>query len=158
MSGSIARFKYKGRREYASFYADELIRLAGSYLRYSAPEIFVPVPLHPRRMAVRGYNQAEVIAVELEKRTGIPCISLLKRIRNTLPQKELSSRDRGKNVGSAFALSEKNRRRVPVLPRTVMLVDDIYTTGCTLEGCAKILKKAGVERVLFLTLCIGKGW
>ena len=158
MSESIARFKYKGRREYAAFYSEELLRLAGDYIRRYAPEVFVPVPLHRKRMAARGYNQAELIAVRLERATGIPSIRLLRRIRNTLPQKELNDKDRMKNVGAAFALNERRLQSLGGIPDSVMLIDDIYTTGSTLEACAQVLKDAGVQRVLFLTLCIGRGF
>ena len=155
---SIAAFKFRGRKEYAAFYAQEAVRLAGGFLRGYRPDYLVPVPLHRRRLAARGYNQAALLAERIERLTGIPEIPLLVRIRNTRPQKELNDKGRCQNVDAAFALSQAEWRRLPGIPKTVLLIDDIYTTGSTVEACAAVLKTAGIEHVMFLTLCIGRGF
>ena len=155
---SVAAFKFRGRREYVIFYAQEAVRLAESFLRRNRPDYLVPVPLHKKRLAARGYNQAALLAERIEKLTGIPYVPLLIRTRNTKPQKELNDKGRGRNVEDAFALSKGEWRRLPGIPDTVLLVDDIYTTGSTVEACAAALREAGVRHVLFLTLCIGRGF
>lgn len=106
-----------------------------------------PVPLHPERLAMRGYNQSQLLAEELGTHWNVPVHSeLLRRILNTTPQMQLPPDARRKNIKGAFAT-----RAVP-LPPTVGLVDDVFTTGSTLRECSRILKRAGVERVLVLTL------
>lgn len=93
----------------------------------------------------RGFNQAEVLAVCLGKRLGIPVGSgMLIRDKKTKPQKELSAADRLKNLSGAFRAGT-----IPEGIKTVLLVDDIYTTGSTVEACARALRSAGVSRVLF---------
>ena len=120
--------------------------------RWEIDEI-MPVPLHPSRKRMRGYNQAEILAAELSIRTGIPLRNnALFRIKKTVPQKELDDEGRRRNLMGAFGVSTD---WIPC--RNVLLIDDIYTTGSTVERCAKMLKKAGVQNVYFLTISIGQG-
>lgn len=160
MQESMGRFKYHGRKEYARCYAWELYSQYGSWLHRVRNAVFVPVPIHFRRYRERGYNQATLIARELEKLSGIPVWEeFLVRCRNTLPQKELSDQERENNVKDAFQITGKNcAEELNQFPECVILLDDIYTTGSTLEACSKILREAGVQRVYFLCVCIGKGF
>lgn len=115
--------------------------------------MILPVPLHHKRRKKRGYNQAELIATELGKLTSLSVeTDAVYRVKNTNPQKVLDNRNRAKNLSHAFAVSRKWRVR-PV----VLLIDDIYTTGSTINSVAKILKKRGVQKVYFLTISIGQG-
>ena len=122
-------------------------------LRRWQAEALIPIPLSEKRQKKRGYNQAKILARELSKRTGIPVEEgALFRIRDTRPQKELDDRERQQNLRQAFAVAKCWK---PV--RSVVLVDDIYTTGSTINKAAKMLKKAGVSKVYFLTISIGQG-
>ncbi len=154
MKRSIYRFKYKKRCEYAAFYAEEIYsRLKNEILRMDADAI-IPVPLHKTRQKNRGYNQAELIAVHLSRLTGIPVKNdLVKRIRNTVPQKQLDVSGRQNNLKKAFII----KPNVVKLNKAI-LIDDIYTTGSTLDAVAKELKCRGVGTVYFISLCIGEGF
>ncbi|MDD3220889.1 MAG: ComF family protein [Clostridia bacterium] len=150
---SVLDYKYKGLRSYTPFYGEEASRVLGSWIRQKAPQVLVPVPLHPRKKRIRGFNQAELLARDIGKRMNIPVDGkILRRNRWTEPQKALSDRERRHNLTKSMEI-----HHLPENLKRVMLVDDIYTTGSTMEVCGAILKKAGVEKVYFLTLCIGFG-
>lgn len=154
MRASIARFKYRGRREYADFYAEELVKRCGELLHSWQPDALVPVPLHKSRMRKRGFNQAELTARKVGKALGIPVEKrLLLRTKKTSPQKELNDVQRRANLKNAFQVSQNDVRL-----KRVVLVDDIYTTGSTIDAAAAVLLEHGVERVYFLTICIGRGF
>ena len=113
----------------------------------------IPVPLHEKRYDQRGYNQAELLAESIGRETDIPCYPhYVKRCRNTLPMKTLSGEKRQNNLKKAFIIGQND-----VKLDKVLLVDDIYTTGSTLDAVAKELKRNGVKKVYFLTLSIGSG-
>lgn len=153
MRQSIARFKYGGRREYAAFYAEEILRRCAREALLWKAEAFLPIPLHPKKRRKRGYNQAELLARELSRRSGIPVDkNLLLRVKNTRAQKELNDRERRENLKNAFALQKGS---VPY--RTVILVDDIYTTGSTMDEAARVLRGNGVQTIYFLCICVGSG-
>ncbi len=107
------------------------------------PQLFVPVPLHRHRLRQRGYNQALELAVPLARALAIPLHrDALQRLRHTDAQTELDAVHRRRNVRGAFAL-----RQGIALPAHVALLDDVMTTGATLAECARVLKRAGVQRV-----------
>ena len=125
----------------------------GKWISSKKIEAIIPVPLHPSKKRKRGFNQAEILARELSEQTGIPVYTdVLFRIRKTSPQKMLGPGERKANLKGAFAVSAKWKAC-----RNVLLIDDIYTTGSTIERCAGMLKKAGTENVWFLTISIGQG-
>lgn len=158
MKASIGRFKYRGRREYAGYYAQEMYRQYGGWIEQTGAQALIPVPVHRKRYRKRGYNQAALIARQLGRLSGIPVREqLLLRCRDTLPQKELSVKERRENLKNAFLLNNLPEE-LNQIPECAILVDDIYTTGCTLEACARVLRDAGVHRVYFLCACIGKGF
>jgi ComF family protein len=106
--------------------------------------ILVPVPLHRSRLWNRGFNQSVLVARELSKRTGFPlAVDALKRVRSTPPLKGLNMRQRRRTVAGAF----RPGGTVDLRGRTVILIDDVMTTGSTANACARILKRAGAERV-----------
>jgi len=122
----------------------------GAAMRF-AGAILIPIPLHPRRMAERGYNQAAVIALGLANQFGCQVDeNLLKRIKYTQQQAKLDREERNKNIKEAFAVDA----RVSV-PETVVLVDDVLTTGATFAEVARVLKTAGVKRVICVAVCHG---
>jgi ComF family protein len=142
--GLVLRLKY-GRK----------VGLAKTMAHYIAPLLpegiadvsLVPVPLHPRRLWQRGFNQSGLIAHELSKRTGMAVENLLVRTKRTPPLKGLTRRQRRRAVAGAFAV----RPAANIKGRTVVLVDDVLTTGSTAEGCARALLRAGAGRVEFVS-------
>ena len=153
VSGAVYRFKYRNKRTWGRLFARELARQYGGQIRDWGIDEIIPIPLHISRKRQRGFNQSEVVARELADLTGIPCRpDVLLRIRKTAPQKELDPDGRSANLHGAFGVPRSWRASEKVL-----LVDDIYTTGATVEKAAKILKKAGCRNVYFLTISIGQG-
>lgn len=153
MKKSIYRFKYGKRCEYAAFYAEDICRRLADEIRMMEADAIIPVPVHASRQRSRGYNQAELVAAEISRLAGIAMYDkLVKRIRKTVPQKELTIQERQNNLKKAFHISAN----VVKLNR-VILVDDIYTTGSTLDAVAMELKRYGVRSVYFIALCIGEG-
>ena len=153
MKLSMYRFKYSNRREYAEFYAEIAKERYQKWMLYRKIEVIVPVPLYMGKKRERGYNQAEVFAKCLGKKCNIPVEkNLIKRVRNTIPQKELNEKQRKDNLKGAFQLKSNI-----VKYNIILLVDDIYTTGATADAVADILKKAGVREVYILSICIGQG-
>jgi ComF family protein len=144
MKEIIHALKYERRRSIAPKLAS-LMRERGAALLDGASAV-VPVPLHPRREYERGFNQAEDLAMHL----GPPALALLKRVRHTRSQIDLPKHQRQANVKGAFTLSP-----VPGFPfqapGIIVLVDDVSTTGATLDACARVLKAAGVTEVRALT-------
>lgn len=115
----------------------------------SGMDIVIPVPLHKSRLRQRGFNQALLLADVVARLHSIPLsYDNLQRIRPTRPQVELSKEERIKNVVGAFDL----RRPLDVVGKKVLLVDDVFTTGATMNECASILKQAGAEFVACLTI------
>lgn len=121
----------------------------------------VPVPLHWRRKRERQFNQAEEIARVVAQEMGMELARKLKRIRKTQTQTRLSRKQRMENLKGAFAVRERSlfqKMRQPTSPAEppgVILVDDVFTTGSTVDACAKVLRKAGVGRIAVLTVMRG---
>jgi ComF family protein len=127
-------------------------------MRYSAwikdigIEAIVPVPLYKAKKRRRGYNQAESFAKALGRAWNLPVNKdLVYRVRNTTPQKGLSTKERKENLEKAFCKGKSTIRY-----NTVLLVDDIYTTGSTAEAVASELFQRGIKQVYFLSICIGE--
>lgn len=138
----VHAMKYDGRRSLAKPLG-ALMRDAGGH-RLAACEAAIPVPLHPHRRRERGFNQAHDLARQL----GLPVVTALARSRHTDTQTALPAADRHANVSGAF----RTTRRVRALAGcSVVLVDDVRTTGATLEACAVVLKDSGVREVFALT-------
>lgn len=150
---SISRFKYHNKKEYADFFASEIIRACGKNIMDVSPDVLVPIPVHKRKMRKRGYNQAAVLADCLSPKLGIPVDeTIIERTVNTLPQKMLSDNERENNIKKAF-----NSCKKCVKYKSVILVDDIYTTGATVEACTRLLHNMGVEDVFYTSISIGRG-
>ena len=110
-------------------------------------DIIVPVPLHPARQRERGFNQACLLAELLGGHTSIPCRAMLKRLRYTTTQTALDRSERMENLHNAFRL----RKNADVRGLRVLLIDDVLTTGSTLNECARVLKRAGAKSVYAAT-------
>ncbi len=113
---------------------------------FSDIDYIVPVPLHKRRLAERGFNQAELIANSLSLVTQIPVKNLLVRTKKTQQQAKLDVNNRAKNLKNAFICKYKLNNQ------TILLVDDVYTTGSTLDSAAKVLSTSGVQKITGFTL------
>ncbi len=151
---SIYQFKYHNRRIYGRFYAEELYRLYGDWIKKRKIDVIIPIPLHRKRRQKRGYNQAEIVAKHLGKLAGIRVdTKAVVRIHNTKPQKELSHKERSKNLKHAFQVTKHCKKE-----KSVLLIDDIYTTGNTIDSVARVLKENGTHKVWFLTISIGQGF
>jgi ComF family protein len=143
---AIHRFKYEDKPELAPRLADLLVKNSEGYLK-KAPTWVCAVPLHPRRKWARRYDHARLLAIELAKKTDRQDISgCLRRVRATRRQVGLSDEDRQTNVGDAFDCK--------ALPHdaSVLLVDDVFTTGATAVACTNALRSAGAAHIEVLTL------
>ena len=138
----IHAIKYDARRS--------LARPLGALMRERGADLLeravcaIPVPLHPSRRRSRGFNQA----ADLARHLGVPVVAALRRIEATRPQTDLPAAERHRNVRGAFALTRAGRT---LSGSIVVLVDDVSTTGATLEACARVLKECGVAEVRALT-------
>jgi competence protein ComFC len=153
---------YIGDIKYEFYYAmvDDLVRLMNFYLKKNSffkeiirNSVVTPMPLNPWRKRWRGFNQAGLIGVKLSKAWNTNCVKLLGRVKNTKKQVGLKRKERLKNLEGAFKVNEKMVRWLD--GRMVIVVDDVMTTGATLEECAKVLKNAGVKRVYGLVVARG---
>ena len=157
MKRAMADFKYNGCYSDSIFFAEELIRFRGNRIESWHPDFVIPVPLHRRKARFRGYNQAACVAEELGRKMGIEVLpQALLRLRYTKPQKNYDDKGRRDNVRDAFCVAESCRNMI--VGKCVLLLDDIYTTGATVEACAKVLVEAGVRSVYFACLCIGRDY
>ncbi len=145
----ILAFKHADRLEGAPAFARWMAR-AGAPLLADA-DLIAPVPLHRWRLWRRRYNQAALLALALARQTGVPALpDLLIRPRATASMGRLSPAERERNVRGAFAIHP--RRRDALAGRTVLLVDDVMTSGATIAACARVLKAGGARAVDVLTL------
>ncbi len=144
---AIHIYKYGRLRAMREFLGPIIADGAGRF--FPDAEVAAAVPLHRRRLAKRGFNQSLFLAKYAARTLDIPLnLDGLARIRYTRPQVELSSAEREENVKGAFAVARPEEFR----DKRVLLVDDVYTTGATVRECAKVLKKAGAEKVYVLTV------
>lgn len=153
VASSVLAIKYHNKREYVDYYGSllaERIRKAGIADRI---QIILPVPVHKNRRKKRGYNQAELLADVVGRQLDIPVDKMhLLRVSETAPQKELSPLERANNIKQALEV-----KALPAEWKTVLLIDDIYTTGATVQACTEALQEAGVDRVYVGMICVGEG-
>ena len=146
---AIHRWKYEGKTYLNPFFGKWM---TGGLSRHWDADLFdllIPVPLHKQRLRERGFNQALLLVKELSHRTGIPYLKrVLQKRRPTIPQANLSGKEREKEVKGAFLVVGREK----VEGKSILLVDDVYTTGATVRECSKVLMAAGAERVDVLTL------
>jgi ComF family protein len=144
----VHAFKYDGRRSLARPLG-QLLREAGASVLDGADAV-VPVPLHPWKRMRRGFNQS----ADLARALGVPVRSVLRRSRPTRAQAGLTPGQRRRNVAGAFALAwwPWSAKPSTIAGQVLVLVDDVMTTGATLDACARVLKRAGAKEVRTLTL------
>ena len=145
---ALRGFKYNRRLAGGAALADWLARQTPAQW-LSDIDLIAPVPLHSRRLLSRGFNQAVLLFKPLSQKYDIPlAFDLLTRLRNTRPQVDLPPQDRESNVAGAFGV----KRPGQALERKVLVVDDVYTTGATVNECCRVLLQAGAAQVRVLTL------
>lgn len=148
---TIFHFKYSGYRTdgplLAKYMADCLLQ--GKCSGILNADTIVPVPISAKKEKKRGFNQTAVLAEVLSSELGIACCpDMLERVKNTVPQSRLTGLERKYNVMNVFKLND----RYEIQNKNILLVDDIFTTGSTIEECARILMLAGADKVYFVTL------
>lgn len=145
----IHEFKYRGNRTLGKHLGRLMADMAYPDLDVPHCDLVIPVPLHPRRLRERTFNQSLILAREVAERHRLPChVTVLERHRHTRPQVSLEGKEREKNVRGAFSV----RHPSYVKGKRVLLIDDVFTTGHTLNECARVLKKSGAAAVDALTL------
>lgn len=145
----VARFKYHQQFYVGRELASLLIQAPVDFQKY---DFFVPVPLHWRRQFRRGFNHSHFLAHSLGKKTCKPVATFLKRIRFTPAQAKLTSEERLKNIQGAFALNAFAIRAKNIREKSILLIDDVLTTGATVNACAKVLHQAGAKHIDILTV------
>ncbi|WP_281299711.1 MULTISPECIES: ComF family protein [unclassified Iodidimonas] len=147
----ILAYKRADRTELAAPLALLMARAGGGLL--ADADLLLPVPLHHSRLFSRRFNQSALLARALSRQSGIPHDpTLLVRVKRTKSMGGLNRSERMKNVRKAFALGGSARSRAALSGRRVILVDDVYTTGATVNACARVLRKAGVAHISVLTV------
>lgn len=143
----VLRLKQWNDAQAVAYFTQQMAAVV--YREYDVEDFdgIVFVPMTKRELFARGYNQGEVLAKALGKRLGLPVFDVLKKVYETLPQKELTSIQRSGNVFGVFDVTEPS-----VEGKTFLLVDDVMTTGSTADECAKMLKIYGAGRVMCVTL------
>lgn len=152
-SPSILAIKYKNRREFLKFYGELAKKQYKLLFQRLNIECIIPVPIGRKKLRKRGFNQADLFGYEIAKWMRIPVkAGILIRSRETAPLKELDPLQRKLELAKAFVWKGKGYQQEKI----VMLVDDIYTSGATVNACAKVLKENGIEKVYVLTMAIGR--
>jgi ComF family protein len=145
----IHRWKYEGKTSLTEPLGEWMVSGLSRYWDLPRFDLLLPVPLHPRRLRERGFNQVLLLARHLSRRTGIPYRKrLLQKNEATTPQVDLSGSNREKAVKNAFCLDGNET----VKGKSILLLDDVYTTGATVNECARVLMEAEARRVDVLTL------
>lgn len=155
-AGLSGRLFHAFKYQYIEDALERILDLISDFIKKNARlfnkiDVVVSIPLHPRRYAERGFNQAELIADELSLLLGVPKLPCLSRVIRTAQQAKLNKEERINNVKHAF----KFIGRSSIVNKKVLLVDDIYTTGCTMQECASVLKKAGAKQIIGFTVARG---
>lgn len=154
MGNALRIVKKDGRTEFVRFFAKQMKEKQGIFICREKPDCIVPVPLHPSKYRCRGFNQAELLAEALGEEINLPVRLLLKKQKKTKDQKSLNKNQRKKNVKDAFVVDKKEIDYN--IPKSVLLLDDVSTTGSTLTACARVLKENGVMKVTFLSVCVAE--
>ena len=145
----IHDWKYNGKTHLTPFFTEWMTEGLTRYWEPGSFDLLIPVPLHPHRLKERGFNQALLLVKELSRHTGIPYRkTILQKKKPTIPQVILSGVEREKGVRGAFHVIGEEELE----GKGVLLIDDVYTTGATVNECSKVLLREGAKRVDVLTL------
>ena len=156
IKAAISQFKYKFTQEMADYFGDLLVEKIGELsMTKNKQIILIPVPLHKKRENYRGFNQSEVICKKIKERLG-NCVTIshaIKRTKNTSQQAKLNKKERHENLENAFIINKKARFENRAKNDSIIfIVDDVCTTGSTLENCAMILKDSNIKKVYGLVV------
>ena len=152
VSGALYRLKYQGRREYAEWMGERMAERLCQEFDPEEIDALVPVPVSARRERKRGYNQAAALAFYISRETGIPIREeYLARRTDTAVLRGMSGEERRRNLKNAFIAPVDD-----VKSKVIMLIDDIYTTGATIDACTEQLLEKGASAVCYVTLAIGE--
>ena len=153
LSRTMYRFKYSHKPEYGEYLGMKTAEALKKELRLWDADAIIPIPIHKNRKKIRGYNQAEILAKSIGKHAHIPVVtSLVKRVVDTPKLKDLNPAERQNCLKNSFKLTVDD-----VKLKKIILVDDIYTTGSTIDTVAGELKEHGVRSVYFVTITAGNG-
>jgi competence protein ComFC len=148
----IHRFKYNREMYYERHLVDWLLPVAQRAINWQEVDALIPVPLHPRKRRSREFNQAEALADAVGRTFKVPVKKRqLRRVKETVTQTALGAAERRQNLREAFLV----RRAGEIDGQRLVLVDDVFTTGATLDNCAKVLREAGAKDVIALTVARG---
>ncbi len=148
---AVKDVKNNGTREFQDFFGRIASERLKSFICSTEAEALVPVPLYHKKLRTRGYNQAELLALAIGKYSRLPVVNALTKSKETKDQKDLSRREREQNLEDAFKANDKAKGL-----NSVILVDDVLTTGSTVNACARTLKASGIKKVFFI--CIAAGY
>lgn len=158
VTDSLAAIKYKNQRKFARYYLEEIRKRKYKELVQLRVQAVIPVPIHKKKRRKRGFNQAEIFAKGIAEMLDQPMYTkIVERIHDTKPQKQLNPRERKKNLKKAFCGNYKEYQKAG-MPKRVLLVDDIYTTGSTAQTVTAALKQMGVREVYVFCIAVGKGF
>lgn len=142
----IQRFKYNGAKYLGDYFAKELSNIY--FKHYFASDYLAYVPMTRKAQRKRGYNQSEILANSLSKLVGVPVLHSIEKVKNTSRQARLTKRERIKNLEGAFKVTDKKI----IKDKVITIIDDVTTTGSTIEVLAKLLTSKGAKEVKFLTI------
>ncbi|MBP1926231.1 ComF family protein [Sedimentibacter acidaminivorans] len=150
IKNGIYNFKYYNKPYYYKLFGSLLLQYMNkiNYLNFN---YIVSVPLHRSKLKSRGYNQSELLAIYISNKLNIPYINALKRIKKTNKQSSQSKLNRMRNLENSFTINKKNKINF-IKKSSVLLVDDVYTTGSTANECSKALLNYGVNKVYVITI------
>ncbi len=142
----VRRFKYDGEKYLAEFFVEMLKPVFLKHIGYADAIVFVPST--KRKIRQRGYNQGEILAKEFSSFCKIPVVKVLEKVKETESQVGLNLKERMKNLKGSFKVTERSQ----VKGKRILLIDDVLTTGSTVETVAEQLKKAGAREIIVLTV------
>lgn len=151
MKEKMALYKYRGKESLAKIFSYFLKIAYDLYFDKIQIDLVTCVPLHPNRLKERGFNQSQQLAEKLSDFTGIPAHDILDRILDTSKQSKRRKKERLQQLKGSIQL--KANQKPYVKDKNVLIIDDIYTTGATIQECKEILKLSGAKEVYSLTLC-----
>lgn len=146
----IAVYKYRGKQSLANEFSYFLKIAYDCFYKNTEINFLTYVPMHSNRLLERGFNQSEILANRLCELTGIPVIDCLERVKDTRKQSKHGKKIRFQQIEGSFLIKKDVITKIS--SRNILIIDDIYTTGATIDECAKELKKAGVNDIYSLTL------
>jgi ComF family protein len=145
----IHRFKYSQKVQYKTIFKELLVEFFKAFNILRDVDLIIPIPLHPARLREREYNQSQILASIVSEIINKPvCCDILIRRKNTKPQIDLNEKKRVKNISGCFAVKNPDR----VLSKSILFIDDVFTTGITLSEAAKTIKEFRPKKICVLTL------